>query len=346
MRKERSKIIYIPYLNKNGEVYEYPINMIKILERKYDVSGQLAEPLNVLDIIATKAVFLNWVEDKLNIKMMIQLYMYKLFGTKIIWVFHNKFPHQVAEEDKEVRRNMRWLANIASYIILHSKSSKRYIPNYNVNKFKAVYVPHIMFEKRLSLLHISELRQKYDISENDFVFTMFGMIKPYKRYEETIKAFKKLGIAGTKLILAGNSDDVKYIRFIKELCHECKDIILDIRYIPSITLDAIIGISDVIVIPYVNCSSMNSGVMIQAFSNERTVIIPNICMARDLASQGFFYGYKKDLEKVMLKAYKNGKEVNREMGKRAYEYVQEYNNEKIVSNTLYSMLERKNRKSD
>lgn len=337
---QKNKIIYIPYYDKNGDIYEYPVNMIKILERKYDVSGQLAELNNVVDIIKTKAVFLNWVEDKLSTKMKIQLYVYKLLGARIIWVFHNKFPHQATEEDKKIAGNMKWLANHASYIILHSRSSRRYLPNYNINKCKAVYVPHIMFEKRLSLQHTSELRHKYNINETDFVFSMFGMIKQYKRYEEAIKVFKKLGIQGTKLILAGNSNEVEYIKYLKDLSRGCEDIILDIRYIPNVTLNAIIEISDIIVIPYVNNSSMNSGVMIQAFSNARTVIIPDICMARDLASQRFFYGYKMDLEKAMLRAYKNGKEANKEMGNRAYEYVTKYNNEEVVSAKLYSILER------
>ncbi len=340
MIQKRNKVIYIPYSNKNGDVYEYPVNMIKILEKKYDVCGQLAEPNNVVDMMKTKAVFLNWVEDRLNRKMKIQLWMYRLLGTKVIWIFHNKFPHQSTGKDKKIAEDMKWLANHASYIILHSRSSRKYLPNYNMNSHKTVYVPLIMFEKRVSLEHTSELRHKYNIKETDFVFTMFGMIKQYKRYEETIKAFKKLGLHGAKLILAGNSNEAEYIKSLKNLCRDCEDIILDIRYIPNITLNAIIEISDVIVAPYVNRSSMNSAVMIQAFSNARTVIIPNICMARDMASQGFFYGYKTSLERVMLKAFKNGKDANREMGNRAYKYVAEHNNEEVVSAKLYSILER------
>lgn len=336
---QKNKVIYIPYYHKNGDVYEYPVNMIKILEKKYDVAGQLAELNNVVDMMKTKAVFLNWVEDKLDRKMKFQLCLYRLFGAKVIWIFHNKCPHQSTGEDKKIMENMKWLANHASYIILHSRSSRRYLPNYHMNKNKAVYVPHIMFEKKVSLKHTSELRHKYKIKETDFVFTMFGMIKQYKRYEETIKAFKKLGIQGTKLILAGNSNEVEYIKYLKDLCRDCEDIILDVRYIPNITLNAIIEVSDVIVIPYMNNSSMNSGVMIQAFSNARTVIIPDICMARDMASQHFFYGYKTNLEKAMLKAYRNGKEANREMGSRAYEYIARHNNEEVVSAKLYSLLE-------
>ena len=67
---------------------------------------------------------------------------------------------------------------------------------------------------------------------------------------------------------------------------------------------------------------MNSGVMIQSFSNARTVIAPNICMARDLIKEKFFYMYKDNLYEVMKRAYCNGREENRKMGKRAFDYMQ------------------------
>ncbi len=334
---KRDTIVYIPYI-RSVISNEHEVNKIDILKRKYHVTGCLAEPTDVYQMLKTKAVFLNWVEDKLDTKMRIQLCLYKLFGAKIIWVFHNKYPHEAAEGDKRVISNMRWLADLANYIMLHSKHSGRYIPNYQHNVSKQVYVPHMIYEKSLPELQMNELRQKYNISDSDFIFTMFGMIRPYKNYEDGVKAFKSLGLKGAKLILAGSCMDGKYARYLKELCGDCNDIILDLGFIPNITRDAIIGISDVLVIPYVNKSSMNSGVMMQAFSNEKTVIIPDICMARDFAPQGFFYGYRVDLEKAMQRAYKNGKEINREMGHKAYEYVIRNNSEKIVSEKIYFML--------
>ncbi len=46
----------------------------------------------------------------------------------------------------------------------------------------------------------------------------------------------------------------------------------------------------------------------------------------------------------MLRAYKNGKEINKEMGKKACEYVHKYHNEAIVENALFSILESENKK--
>ena len=70
--KTRDKIIYIPYPVKGTKINEYTLNMIKILEENYSVCGTLADLRHILEIVRTKAVFLNWVETRLNTKLKIQ----------------------------------------------------------------------------------------------------------------------------------------------------------------------------------------------------------------------------------------------------------------------------------
>lgn len=333
-------MIYIPYEARGGKINEYTVNMIRILQKKYDVCGALAEPFDVYSMVKTKAVFLNWVEEQLDVAMKLRLRVHKLFGARIIWVFHNKYPHQAVEGNRNIMRNMKWLADHADHIMLHSVSSEKYIPNRKRNRQKKVYIPHIMYQKGKTQACGKELRTRYGIKEEDFVFTMFGMVKPYKRYEEGINAFRELDLRGTKLILAGSSMDVKYTKYLKELCAGNDDIVLDLRYLPNLTLEALMKISDVIVIPYKNHTSMNSGVMIQAFSNEKTVIVPDICMGRDIVNEGFLYVYRKSLRNAMMKAYKNGREGNKKMGEQAYAYVSKYHDEAVVSMQLYQMLDK------
>ncbi len=335
----KNTVIYIPYALRGGKTNDYTFNMVKILKKNYNVMGELTDPTDIFSMIKTKAVILNWVEKELNITMKFQLCLYQIFGARIIWVFHNKMPHDFSVEDGDVKGNMKWLADKADYIILHSKSSEKYISNYNVNRRKKVYIPHVMYKKRISQMYMDEVQKSYGLKKEDFVFVMFGFLKPYKHYEDGIMAFRKSGLKNAKLILAGSCTNAEYARYLKNLAGDCKDIILDIRYIPELILDSIIAISDVVVLPYVNDSSMNSGVMIQAFSNGKPVISPGICMARDYAPHGFVYGYKRDLCTAMRKAHKNGKEVNARMGRRAFEYINRHNNETVVEKKLVYLLE-------
>ena len=334
----RDTIIYIPYYEKGAQTNEYIVHMIQLLRRKFIVKGNMAEPTDVCDMLRTKAVFLNWEEEHLDKKKKFQICLYKMFGAKIIWVLHNKKPHDDQKGDNTSGKNMKWLADKASHIVLHSKSSQRYIPNYNNNRFKSIYVPHLMYERKQSRAQLATLRKKYNINENDFVFLMIGFIKPYKHFEDGIIAFQRLKLKNAKIILAGKSDNNEYAQSLKRLSAMNSEIIMDLRYIPNITLNALLEISDVVVIPYMNESSVNSGVMIQAFSNEKTVIVPNICMAKDFAPYGFLYRYDTSLENAMKKAYENGKDVNKEMGKRAFCYIKNHNNEEEVDVVLQTLL--------
>lgn len=337
--KTRNQIIYIPYPAQKDGINEYTVNMVKILQKKHKVVGELKEKLDVKDLLSTKAIFLNWIEDSLNYKIKSQLFLYHMFGAKIVWVFHNKLPHDMKKNNKIIQK-MKWLSNKCDFIILHSKSSVKYIPNRKRNQKKAIYVPHILYDSNRANTssNLSSIRRKYGIQETDFIFTIYGFIKPYKNIENGIDTFVKLGLPNAKLIIAGNPVNVKYARQIKELCINNKNIILDLHYLSKTQLDGLIGISDVIVLPYNNKSSMNSGVMIQAFSNGKTVISPNICMAQDFSKKGMLYIYSHHLDRVMEKAYKNGKEINWMMGKRAQIYIEQNHNEKVVSECLEFIL--------
>ncbi len=338
---KRNKIVYMPYPVKGNKINEYLTNMVRILQDEYMVFGSLAEPTDLLQMLQTKAVFLNWIENlnQLDAGMKLQLMLYRLFGAKIIWVFHDKCPHDIAPDSKDANiLNMYWLADHSSIIMLHSKSSRKYIPNMSRNMKKAFYVPHILYERQNMGADLDAVRRQYGISKDDFVFTMFGIIRPYKNIEGGIEAFQKLRLANTKLLIAGNPSDSGYAGKIKKMCQGNTNIILDLHYISNTALDSIIDISDVVVMPYHGGSSMNSGVMIQAFSDGKTVIAPDICMARDMASEQFMYIYGHSLEKAMLKAYQRGKEVNRQMGERAREYIYRNNNRETVKEQLYKMF--------
>lgn len=335
---ERKQVIYIPYPIRGNKVNESQTCLVDILSKKYTVCGELANPTDIVGILGTKAVFLNWVEEELDTRMKCQLLLYQLLGAKIVWVFHNRLPHDMKPGSKAAE-NMKWLADRCDIIWLFSKHSRRYIPNRERNQRKSVFIPHIMFPTRREQVSADDIRLKYGVSKQDFVFLIFGLIRPYKNIEGGIEAFRKLGLPGAKLIIVGNPVNGSYAKEIKKLCEGSQDIILDLQYISNVLLDGIIGISDVVVLPYHDGSSMNSGVMIQAFSNGKPVISPDICMARDFAGEGFLYGYRNSLERALQVAYGNGKEINREMGLKAQQYMEQRHNEETVSRLLYSMLE-------
>ena len=334
---KREKIVYIPHQSIYSTSNRYSINMIHILEQKYYVRFKIAKPTAVFDILDTKAVILNWVETELDKHMKQNILWHRLLGVKIVWVFHNKYPHDT-QKDERISDNIEWLADNSTTIILHSRHSRQYVPNIEKNQSKLAYVPHIEYKDQSAWIDAQKVSRRYDISEDVFVFSMFGFLSPYKKCEHAIEAFQKLPLDNAKLIIAGMPCDNVYAEKLLKMCEGDKNIILDFRYLSDIELNELLVITDVVVIPYVNESSMNSGVMIQAFSCGKTVIVSDFAMARDYALQSFFYGYSKSLEKVMKKAYRNGKEKNKRMGEEAKKYMDTHNNEDIVRDRLYDVL--------
>ncbi len=341
VKEDRRNIIaYIPYSEKaikTANTNEYTANMVKILKERYKVTGKLASPIAAWQMLRTRAVFLNWIEEiGLSKRMKFQIMLYKLLGADIIWVFHNRYPHD-AVENRVSTGNMNWLATHSTIIMAHSKSSVKYIPDAAKNRKKAVYVPHI---KYAYCDNVSEalFRKRYKVSKEDFVFTMFGVIRPYKKLEIGIEAFKRLQLKDAKLIITGGPVDLEYTKQIIALCKGNDNIILDLHYLPERTLSGLIEFSDVILVPYQNRSSINSGVVIRSFSQGTTVIAPDICMVKDLAKNNFLYMYKDSPDQVMAEAYKNGKALNKHMGAEAREYMNRHNSEEIVKRKIYGML--------
>ena len=117
------------------------------------------------------------------------------------------------------------------------------------------------------------------------------------------------------------------------LCGEEKNIILDAGFVSNGEMEAYLRASDVLTLPYSKVSSMNSSAMIMAFSYGRTVIIPEITMARDMKEEDFLFVYDyadeaeniKRMKEKMLEAYQMGQDGIRIMGEKARLYVKKNN---------------------
>ena len=332
-------IIYEPYEGTNA----YLENMKRCWENKYKVIPHASAEDNLYVLLCTKAIVLNWIESNLDKKKKKQLLLYKLLGIKIVWVFHNRIPHEFVDsgqQAKTAKKNMRFMAGISDAIILHSRNSRKYLLECTNNSKKFFYVPHPYY-----------LRQSWgggDVQNEDdcFTFVFQGAVLPYKNIELLIKVFKDLKLPDCKLHIAGKAYDEMYEKKIRELCQGA-NICLTLEYLSDSAVGEVIRKANVMVLPYDLRSSMNSGAMLNAFSNHRTVIVSNNAMAQDYKEKDFLYIYDyssqqehyEQLKKTMKVAYENGIAANRKMGENAYEYTRKYNGDKAVIHKLEKVIE-------
>ena len=332
-------IIYDPFLGLNA----YIENMKKCWGKLYKVISPAMAEDNILVLLNTKAVVLNWIEYNLDNEKIKQLLWYKLLGIKIIWVFHNRMPHDsggTAQELKEIRKKMRFIARVSDVIILHSYSSAKYLKEYLSKTDKKFYVPHVDYMRQIKWAKGNQYEE-----EGAFKFVFQGTVSPYKNIELLIKVFRDLDLPNCQLHIIGKPCSAEYAKKINEISLGA-EIRLRWECLSDYAVCQEIQKGDVMVLPYDLKSSMNSGAMIAAFSNKRTVIVSANAMAQDFKGQDFLYIYdysgREDhyhrLKTVMKAVYENGVAVNREKGEKAFEFIRRHNSEEVVVKRLRKMV--------
>ncbi len=336
---EKDGIVFLPTPGSGDGENVFVRRMIKLLSVKYNVKGIEQVSNDWKKIKNIKAVILNWVENDLDGHLKRYVVLYKIFGVKICWVFHNRVPHE-GNKDLQIE-NMRWMANHSDFIFLLSKASKQHLPNRERNAKKCIYLPHINYMEAYPASE-RDIREENAIREDVFVFAFLGLIRPYKNLEILVQAFCELNLENAKLFIAGNVQSGTYIEELRKKCLSSDRVILKPGFISNGEMEAFIRASDVVVLPYSKVSSMNSGVMMMAFSYGRTVIMPDIAMGKDIKNKqlAFIYDYRdenENLEKLkgkMLEAYQKGKKEVHSMGISAKKYVKHNNSEKRVWDAL------------
>ncbi len=292
-----------------------------------------------------KAVYLNWIENDLDEIDKKILHQAKIQRSKIIWVFHNKVPHDSRHMEKAIS-NIKFLIKISTYIVIHSRTSLNYLLNYcpEIKKEKIQYIPHPNYIADYQ--KYGDIKILLGIKQDDFVFGIYGRVHPYKNIEFLIEAFNTFSDSyHCQLIIAGEAVSLQYAQELKDLCRVNQRIKLCFRHINAIQMQSYLEAVDVMVLPYNLESSMNSGAMIMAFSYAKTVIVPSIAMAEEYSDDLIYkYSYSNAtehvaaLEKVMKTAYMNGKENNQEKGRRLRDIVERHNDKELVKRQLLYLI--------
>lgn len=292
------------------------------------------------------AIYLNWIEDGMSARDKMVIESAVKCGIRVYWVFHNRVSHNKWKE-KECRENIIFLIRNVTDIIILSRASAQYLYEYdaNVEESKIHYLPHQDYIG--NYLSLEDKIIKNRIGQSKFVFGCIGSIRADKNIELTIKAFQQFAHnQDCVLFIAGECESEEYLASLEKLRENAENISLIPSRIPDYMMDFYVQLADVLLLPYDLHSCMNSGVMLLAFTNKRTVITSNISMADEFDGKLIYkYSYENEKEqlpqllKQMEKAYLDGKMLVREKGSLLYESMLAANSKAIVKQELYKILE-------
>lgn len=325
------------------------INRIQaMLESEYTIVDYRDAKRGVYPIESISVIYLNWLENFMDIDDRCYLQKAKKQGTKIVWVFHNRVPHDSKDINRDID-NIQFLIDIADCICILSKGSREILKQYasNLEEKKVIYLPHQDFKGMYGYIRNPVLDK---IQKNtDMVFACYGLIRPYKNIEIVIHAFREFNKnKNCKLIIAGKPSDFEYVNKLEKLVSD-ESILFIPEYIPSSMMGTYIECADVLVMPYDVKSSMNSGAMIMAFSYQRTVITADISMADDFDSALIYkYIYTDEEDHIrqlvtqMEKVYYDGRDQVRGKGKFLFEVLTRKNSPKLVKEKLLNIVKNEN----
>ncbi len=362
--ERKPHVAMAPIESSNNKYIEITVNCIK--EAGADICEFYSIFKSPARFLRTDIVILNWFERlgkkpvkklaKYIVKCMI-LFLLHITGKRIVYVFHNRINHE--EHGSLLSLNfMKKICKSVDRIIILCNASKLYLKEYlteqEIEK-KSFLIPHPNY--LICYMHggggYTENGSKFakldlHFPEDKINLLFVGAVRPYKNIELIIELAKQYPDGPFRFIITGRPRTGEYKEQLEAQAAGLKNISLLLEFIPDDVIATLIQKSDALILPYDMTSSLNSGTMILAFSNARTVICPEIGTVQEYPPEiCFSYNYhnkeehfeqlKKIMNKMLSVDIQTLKKQFKEKGESAYHLVERNNSQKSTT-ALYSQL--------
>lgn len=353
-------IAYYPYKLKENKYVQISQDILKNCGCKIiDFDGLYKKGKKT--IRKCEVVFLNWYDsiygqtDILSIqkqifKNKIKLWILKNSGVKVVFTFHNRLPHNIDDEKnvKILRSYAKWICKHSDYIMVLSRNSKEYLKEYLSNheiQQKVRYIPHPNYIG----VYSPAIQKNTYLESKDFRILFAGRVSRYKNVDLILETAEKFQNKRIRFHIAGECSDAVYKAEIINRAKYLSNVELDLRFIEDGELEQLLRQHHIMLLPYDTKSSMNSGTVILAFSNGRTVITPEICTVQDF-DLGDIYSYcyeseNEHRERLLVRVedayndWMNNRADFESKGTRLLQAVKENNSPEKLAGCYRSLLE-------
>lgn len=160
------------------------------------------------------------------------------------------------DDPSKTKEKTKKIINTSTNILVVSQFLKKKLCKMGATN--VIVIPNAIVGKNFkqnSLEKVIEIRSKYGIKKDDFVFTFVGRLAPEKGIDKLILAIKHLEyLSNIKCLIVGKNffedkSGGRYINYLKSIAKNVQDKLIFTGYIPNNKLAAIYSISNCIVIP-------------------------------------------------------------------------------------------------
>lgn len=235
-----------------------------------------------------KILHLHWISPYLkgtnlivksiyNLKFLLDVFLTRLAGLKIVWTVHNKISHDATYPGLE-KLTRYLLCKIADRIILHNYSVVHEISHdYGLHPSKIKVIPHGHFRDAYPIpIDQIEAREELGLPTSGIIYLNQGMIRPYKGVEKLIQLWTNNPdlLREHTLLIAGQPWDETYRIKLQDMAKGYKNLHLKLEFIKNEKMAVLFSAANVIVLPLKQ--SLTSGSLLTAMSFGKPVIAPKL----------------------------------------------------------------------
>jgi len=261
-----------------------------------------------------------------------------ILNTKIVWTIHNLYSHEIYYPKIE-KLSRKYFSILSDAMICHcSYAKKLFQKEFGVPQDKIYIIKignyHNTYKNEISL---EKARQSLKLKKEDFIFLIFGPLRPYKGILNLIKNFNKLDtIHHAKLLIVGKPENSLFKKHIEKAVSDNQNINLIFGFIPDDEIQIYMNASDLLVFSY-NKILTSAGVLL-AMNFRKPIIAPRLgCIPETIDQKGAFLYDSKDENGLINALEKTLKNKNKllEMGNYNFE---------LAKNFEWNYIARQNRK--
>jgi len=220
-------------------------------------------------------IHVQWIRLGIETKLLAAV---KARGIRVVVTAHNVTPHEATPESTRELRNIYGLADRLIVHDLRSRQSLTEMLGISMDRIEVIPIGvERLAEQRIVPSEVA--RRRLGVPLDVVVFTSFGVVRPYKGYDEMIPAFGAAarGNAAIALLIAGHATTQQYEQIeslVAQLDGESRDrVYLRLSTdgpLGEALVDDVFGATDCVLLPYRAISQ--SAVALQAQCYGRAVL--------------------------------------------------------------------------
>lgn len=204
-------------------------------------------------------------------------------GAVLVWTGHDLEPHELTHP-RLWRAYNRFFTSQVDLLISFSKGATSLLVERHsrLAGVPTVVVPHGHYRDYYTASPKAAILRKELKLDHRPVLLCFGLIRSYKNVPDIIRAWRQLPEPRPQFVIAGRPIDTEIAEIIKQEAGDAKDVHLLLRFIHDDEVPTIFAIADVVLMPYMARSALNSGVAHLALSLSRPAVLNDTPANRNL----------------------------------------------------------------